>query len=111
MHLCPAGNASARPMPVLVMRNRLGELGCEERALRPWADQRHITAYHVEQLRQFIEMSRPQPTTDMRAVVVGHGPFRVGIHWAVNGPELHDLHDPAAVRHPILPEEDRPTAG
>ena len=58
-----AGQTRAHAMARrVVRRDHLERLaaGARARSMRPWPDQRHVAAQHVEELRQFIERCAPQ---------------------------------------------------
>src|SRR6478672_10863916 len=77
-----------------ILRNLVLELRHEMRPLRPRADNRHVAAKDVPQLRQFVEIRPSQEPTDRRdARVVCHCPHRPGMPLGilVHRPELDDF--------------------
>ena len=58
--LRPAGDAGLHLVAQHVLRNAVLELLDEERPLRPRADERHVAAEHVPELRQLVEVRAAQ---------------------------------------------------
>ena len=81
------------------------QFGHELRTLRPRADQAHVAAEHVPQLRQFIEMAGPQEAAEQgNARVAGHRPAGAGQRLAVmdHGAEFEDRERPAILADALL---------
>ena len=68
--LRPAGQARAHLVAQHVLRDPLLELVDEERPLGPRADERHVAAQHVPELRQLVDVGAPQQAADRRAARV-----------------------------------------
>src|SRR5262245_49529985 len=110
VHLRPAGDAGLHLVPQHVLRDPVLELLDEERTLRTGADDRHVAAEHVPELRQLVDVVAPQPAADRRGarVVVSRpdGAARVlGIHW--HRPELIDSKGLTVQAHADLRVERR----
>src|SRR4051812_16827288 len=109
--LRPAGDAGLDLVAQHVLRNAVLELLDEIGALGPRADDRHIAAEDVPELRQFVEVKPAEPLADRRAArVVVARPDRAGL---VLGPLVHraefvDVERLAVEAHPLLLVEDRP---
>src|SRR6202012_2231716 len=91
--LRPPGQARFDVMAESVIGDQLLVFGIMRRGVRPWTDQRHVTADHVEQLRQFVDARSPKPTTQpCHAWIV---PRRLLDHEAIlvdmHGAELEDV--------------------
>src|SRR5947209_19988221 len=77
--LRPAGDARLHAVTEHVLRNLLAELIDEHRALGPRADEAHVAAEHVEELRNLVEARAAQPPADRRrAIVALRRPHRAG---------------------------------
>ena len=64
-HLRESGQAGAHDEPLPVRRQVLRELGEEPRPDRPRADERHVAAQHVPELRDLVELRRLQPASEL----------------------------------------------
>ena len=64
VHLRPAGDAGLDLVPQHVLRDAVLELFDEERPLGPRADDGHVAAQHVPELRQLVEVEPAQPAAD-----------------------------------------------
>ena len=99
--LGPAGDAGADRDPVGDAVRQVA------RQQRPRADQRHLAAQHVEELRQFVEPRAPQQAPDQR------DPFRLRdgcalrVARAAHGPELVEDEGAHASAGAELAEQDR----
>src|ERR1700712_5747056 len=86
-----------------------GEPLDEVGALRPGADDRHLAAQDVPQLRQLVEGGGPQHPTHRPDPWVTHdGPLRrrLGLRRGPHGPELQALEAAPVAPDALLTEED-----
>ena len=91
----------------------LRQLFDEVGALGTRADQAHVTAQHVEQLRQFINAQAADDVPDTGdTLVVGAGPTRCAIFLGIgaHAAELGDTKAAAVLAHAVLPVEHRAAA-
>ena len=70
-HLREAGQAGSHDEPLPVRGQVVGELGEEARPDRARADERHVAAQHVPELRDLVELRRLQPAADAGQLGVG----------------------------------------
>ena len=70
-HLREAGEPRADDEPLPVRRQLRGELLEEARTDRARADERHVAAQDVPELRQLVELRRLQAAADARVLVLG----------------------------------------
>src|SRR5688572_19089978 len=112
--LGPAGDSGLHLVAQHVLRDAVLELLDEERPFRPRADDRHIAAEDVEELRQFVEIEPSQPASDWRRprVVLARpdgagGVFRAQVHRT----EFVDVEGLAIEAHALLPVIDRAGRG
>src|SRR5262249_34175761 len=92
----------APPLPLVVA-------GDDERHLRSRADERHLAAQHVPQLRQLVEAGRAQPAPgggDARVATRGRR-WRLGVGVAGHCAELPHAETPAVAADALLREERR----
>ena len=109
MNLGPAGEPGLdQQAPAPVGNSRL-ELFDELRSLRPRADDRHVPAQHVPELRELVEVRPAEDAAEGRHPRIVHrGPARragllgVGAHR----PELVHLEQAASLAGPDLTEEN-----
>src|SRR5688572_26271859 len=108
--LRPAGDAGLHLVPEHVLREAVLELLDEIRTFRPRADERHVTAEDVPQLRQLVEVDAAEELPHRRAsrVIVAR-PHRTAFVFGpfVHRPELVDDERLAIEPHTLLPVEDR----
>ena len=112
-HLCPAGDTGLDAVAHRVIGNLGGELLDEVGPLGARADQAHVAAEHVEELRQFVDAQQPDDVAHPGdPAVVGRGPLRLAVFLGIgaHAAELGDLEVLAVVAHPLLAVEDRPAA-
>ena len=96
-------------MPGGVAGVELAELGDEVGPLGSRADQAHVTAQDVEQLRQLVQRGPAQDAPDRaQPVVVGDVPvgLRLGLVERPQGAELHQLEGHAVAADAFLAEDD-----
>src|SRR6185312_8290463 len=108
--LRPSGDAGLYAVALHVIRNALGELGDELRALRSGPHQAHLPPQHIEELRQLIQAYLPdqRPDASHAWVALLRPPrsavdLRVGAHAA----KLEHIERPASEAHSALPIEHR----
>ena len=79
--------------------------------MRPGSDDRHIAAQHVEDLRQLIERTAPQPAPDPRHPGVAAGNLEPGIvigEMVMHGTKFQHLEVAVVEAGPPLAEQHRP---
>ena len=78
--------------------------------VRPWADQRHFAAQHIEQLRQLIqaELAQGRAQSGDAVVVSGGLANRLAILGDGHGAELEDRENLAVQAGSALVEQSRP---
>src|SRR5690606_30327611 len=111
--LRPAGQAGTNAVAQAVVAHSLLELVHELGALGAWADDAHLAAQHVPELRQLVEAQfADDPSDPGDAVVVRRGPARppvllgVGAHAA----ELDQLEGAAVFADAFLHVQGRAAA-
>ena len=112
--LRPAGDAGLHAMPLAVIGNLLGKSLHEFGPLRPRADQRHLSAQHIEKLGELIE---PQPAKKFShgrcsRIVLGC-PHRASLRLGVrsHGTELVEQKWRAILADASLPVKNRAGRG
>ena len=108
--LGPAGDARPQQMAPGVVRVLALQLGDHLGPLGPRADQRHVAADHVPQLRQLVDVGPAQEPADLgHPVVGGLGPAddAVGLGVGAHRAQLHDLELLAVLAEAALAVEHR----
>ena len=67
VNLRPARDARLHHVAEVVTRNLLLEFFDEDRALRPWSNQTHVTSQHIDKLRKLIERGLSQERAEWRS--------------------------------------------
>ena len=99
--LRPAGDAGRK-------RDRLGDpLPQVARREGPRADERHLAAQHVDELRQLVEPRAPQDAPDRRGPCAVRERCAIGIAGAAQGAELVERERAHAAARMHLAEQDR----
>src|SRR5438128_8728669 len=107
-HLGPAGE----PRPHLVTQVVVGDHRRERRDvfrhLRPWADEAHVAAQDVDELRDLVEAIAPEHGAQPRdaAAVVAQDGVRLARVEDAHGAELDETEEPAVKADTLLDEED-----
>src|SRR5207247_9329890 len=77
LNLRPAGKAWLHNVALRVVRNDRSQLLDEHRALRAWAHEIHLSADHVDELRELVESQLPNDASNPgNARIVFFGPNR-----------------------------------
>ena len=108
VHLRPTGDAGLHLMLHHVERDLFAELLNKVRKLRPRADQAHVTAEDVDQLRQLVKTCLTDERTEFRATAVTlFAPCRIGLVVHAHGTELQHRKPLPVVTYSLLSKEDR----
>src|SRR3954454_21887134 len=98
----PSGNAGFDAMTFRVERNLPGEFFNKTRAFRPGPDQAHLSAQHVQQLRQLIDAElADQRSPSGHTGIPLRGPLRRAILFGISthAAELDDKEWPPVEAH------------
>jgi hypothetical protein len=88
----------------IVVRNQLAQAVNHDRAFGPRADETHLAAQHVDELRQLVQVKPPQISAGGRDTgIIGQSPLRTGIRLGIfpHGTELK--HFERLPAHPDAP--------
>src|SRR5262245_34853788 len=106
--LRPTCDPRPQGMPQVVERDLLLQLLHEVGPLRPWTNERHVSAEHVDQLGQLVEPQLAQKSADSSypgiTLRCPHWPAR-GFGICPHGTELENFEFLAILAHAHLPIE------
>src|SRR5258705_1549667 len=103
--LSPTGDARFQRMPLQVARDISSKNLNKVRPLRSRPDQTHVSAQHIEELREFVQPRRPQDSTQSRyPLILRRCPARIARVRAgrCHGRKLIDPEFSAMLSHTTL---------
>ncbi len=110
MHFAPNRHAAADEMALVVARQMPPEQRHERGPFGPRADDRHVAAQHVEELRELVDARAAQERAHSGGAAVGRrSPDRAGLGLGVDGhrTEFKQVELDAAAPDAPLPVQDR----
>src|ERR1700722_5248472 len=84
MNLCKAGNTRLHRMSAVITQDRLPQTSDDFGPLGPRANETHVSAQDIPELRKFVEVQFPQDSANgCNARIVGWTPARSGFTLAI----------------------------